>query len=94
VKCTNSNLSSDFEISIMAHLKIAMKANPALVLPSLLLAAYLEQTELLPNITKTFQESDKFSEAEVIELTLYDGRILRGNGIVKFLAEVSNDGSQ
>jgi hypothetical protein len=74
----------------MAILKVASKANPAIVLPGLLIAEHLERATILPPSTKEFHENDAFAGDESIQLILADGKILSDDSIVDDLVELAN----
>jgi hypothetical protein len=73
----------------MASLKIATKANPALVLPSLLMAGYLEHTALLPN-KRTFQDQTTLGDDASVQLSLRGGESLIDEAIIQYFAKIAN----
>jgi glutamyl-tRNA synthetase len=75
----------------MSDLTIATKANPALVLPSLLIASYLERSAALPVLTKTFHEGAALAGKESIQLTFDDGKTLSDKAIIHYFADLANN---
>jgi glutamyl-tRNA synthetase len=75
----------------MSDLTIATKADPALVLPSLLIASYLEQSATLPVLTKSFHEGAALAGKESIQLTFDDGQTLSNKAIVYYFADLANN---
>jgi hypothetical protein len=73
----------------MASFEIATQANPALVLPSLLIAGHLEHTTLLPTIKKSFHEGNTLAGKESIKLTFDDGKTPADRAIVHYFAELA-----
>ena len=70
----------------MVRLDIATKANPALVLPALLVADYLGRLSALSNVTKVFQERAALAGKDLIQLTDDDGKTLANQAVVSYLA--------
>ncbi|KAF2116799.1 putative Glutamyl-tRNA synthetase, cytoplasmic [Lophiotrema nucula] len=79
----------------MAHLQVASKANPALVLPVLLVAQHLERNGLLAAVTKTFLERDVLSNVgkQVVQLQPEDGESVFDGDVIGYLTALSGDSS-
>ncbi len=69
----------------MSTLEIAVHADLALVLPTLLIADQLERTSKLPPVTTALQEDRVHASTEnvVAQLTLDDGKILIGSAVTE-----------
>ena len=78
----------------MVRLDIATKANPARVLPALLLADYLEHLSALPNVTKVFQERAAPAGKNSIQLTDDNGKTLANQAVVNYLAGLARDNTK
>lgn len=75
----------------MTRLEIATKANPALVLPSLLIAGHLERAGFFLPVVKVFHEEASLASKASVQLTLDDGKMSEDQGSVNAFAElVSN----
>lgn len=77
----------------MASFNIATKANPVLLLPSLLIAGYLQQTGKLPTVTKTFHDKVTIAGKDSIQLTL-NGKTLSDNAIVNYLTDLATSNAR
>lgn len=77
----------------MAHLQVASKANPALVLPVLLVARYSEQNGFLATVTKTFLERDTLSNGgkEVVQLQPEDSKTVFDRDVILYLTALPGD---
>jgi hypothetical protein len=75
----------------MAHLDIASKANPAVILPVLLVVRYLEDNGLLAGVTKSLLERDALSNSgkEVVRLQPEDGKSLFDRDVLLYLTSLS-----
>jgi hypothetical protein len=73
----------------MASLAIATKANLAVVLPSLLMAGYLEHTAVL-STTRTFQDQATLSNDAFVQLSLHGGEYLKDEAIIEYFAKIAN----
>lgn len=72
----------------MVSFDIAAKANAALVLPSLLIAGYLQQTAVLPTVTKTFHEGVTIAGKDYIQLAS-NGKTLSDKSVVSYLMDLA-----
>jgi hypothetical protein len=73
----------------MSTLEIASKADPALMLSSLLIASHLEQVALLQPVIKHFQDVHAVDGIEAVRMTFNDEKILIGKEIVPFLTDLA-----
>jgi len=74
----------------MISLEIATKSDLALVLPSLLIAGYLEQTGILPPTIKIFQDQNSLPGDSFVHLSLPSGEILQDEAIVQYFANTAS----
>jgi hypothetical protein len=77
------------ETSIMSTLEIASKADPALMLSSLLTASHLEQVPLLQPVIKHFQDVHAVDGKEAVRMTFNDEKILIGKEIVPYFTNLA-----
>lgn len=68
----------------MVELEIAIKGSPALLLPSLLIATYLEKSRLLPPVKKIFR-GNAVSGKEIVQLKIENERPLSGGSVIQYL---------
>jgi hypothetical protein len=73
----------------MASLEVAMKANPASVLPSLLIAGYLEHTALF-STTRTFRDQATLGNDASVRLSLRGGESIEDEAIIQYFAKIAN----
>ena len=76
------------QASQMALIIVAAKANPALLLPTLLAAAYIKQKDDHSKITIQFMESDSIGPQKAkIELQKRDGRSIFDDAVLYHLQD-------
>ncbi|KZF20860.1 glutamyl-tRNA synthetase [Xylona heveae TC161] len=73
----------------MATLDVAANAEMALVLPSLVLARYLNRAELLPGLTTRFHAVSNFGDTSSVQLTQMEGETVTDMAVIRCLADLS-----
>lgn len=77
----------------MPVLHVPTKANPAVVIPALLIAGYLEHTAISPVVNRVFREGTKIEGKHAIRLVLEDGTIVIDDAAVQHLIALSRAGA-
>ena len=75
----------------MARLDAASKADPALVLPGLVLAKHLHVIGILPSLARFFHVAAALEDTSVIRLSLAGDEVVTDSDVVPFLLGLSGE---